>query len=167
MMQACLIERERKEVKKCWDFLSVSVLGSCPWGEFVWSKLSVHQVYVKKTLLKFSLFCCRLFMMTNGIYRCQRKKMMMKRKIKGAVKKVNRDLLKCTFLPWTNLFSDISNNKCVFQLFTSCKAIVYFKIPFNFQIDFAVWILAPLNLILNTRSSHVQLNVGYGTINDG
>ena len=50
-------------------------------------------------------------------------------KIKGAVKKVNRDLLCVLFLPRTNLFSDISNNKCVFPLFTSCKAIVYFKIP--------------------------------------
>ena len=95
MIQACLIESERKELKKCWDYLSVSILGSSPSyrGEFVWSKLSVHQVYVKKTLSKFSLFCCRLFMMTKGIYRCQRKKMMMRRKIKGAVKKVNRDLL--------------------------------------------------------------------------
>ena len=36
----------------------------------------------------------------------------------------------CTFfLPRTNLFSDMSNNRCVFPLFTSCKAIVYFKIP--------------------------------------
>ena len=55
--------------------------------------------------------------------------MMMRRKIKGAVKKVNRDLLCVLFLRRTNLFSDISNNKCVFPLFTSCKAIVYFKIP--------------------------------------
>ena len=50
-------------------------------------------------------------------------------KIKGAVKKVNRDLLCVLFLPRTNLFSDMSNHKCVFPLFTSCKAIVYFKIP--------------------------------------
>ena len=57
-------------------------------------------------------------------------------KIKGAVKKVNRDLLCVLFLPRTNLFSDISNNKCVFPLFTSCKVIVYFNIPWlNFQID--------------------------------
>ena len=54
---------------------------------------------------------------------------MMRRKSKGAVKKVNRDLLCVLFLRRTNLFSDISNNKCVFPLFTSCKAIVYFKIP--------------------------------------
>ena len=52
---------------------------------------------------------------------------MMRRKIKGAVKKVNRDLLCVLFLRRTNLFSDISNNKCVFRLFTSCKAIVYLK----------------------------------------
>ena len=79
----------------------MSILGSCPSyrGEFVWSKLTVHQVYVKKTLLKFSLFYCRLFMMMKGIYRCQRKKMMMRKKIKGAVKKVNRDLLCALFLP--------------------------------------------------------------------
>ena len=100
MTQACLIESDRKELKKCWDYLSVSILGSCLSyrGEFVWSKLSVHQVDVKKTLLKFSLFYCRLFMMTKGIYHCQRKKMMMRRKIKGAVKKVNRDLLCGRFL---------------------------------------------------------------------
>ena len=62
--------------------------------------------------------------------------MMMRRKIKGAVKKVNCDLLCVLFLPSTNLFSDVSNNKCVFPLFTSCKAIVYFNIPWlNFQID--------------------------------
>ena len=56
--------------------------------------------------------------------------MMMGTKIKGAVKKVNRDLL-CVlfFLPRSNLFSDISSNKCVFPLFTLCKAIAYFKIP--------------------------------------
>ena len=138
MIQVCLIESERKELKKCWDYLSVSISGSCSSyrGEFVRSKLSVHQVYVKKMLLKVSLFCCRLFMMTKGIYRCQRKKMMIRRKIKGAVKKVNRDLLCVLFLLRTNLFSDISNNKCVFPLFTSCKAIVYFNIPWlNFQID--------------------------------
>ena len=59
MIQACLIESGRKELKKCWDYLSVSILGSCLSyrGEFVWSKLSVHQVGVKKTLLEFSLFC--------------------------------------------------------------------------------------------------------------
>ena len=120
MIQACLIESERKELKKCWDYLSVSILGSCSSyrGKFVWSKLSVHQVYVKKTLLKFSLFSCRLFMMMKGIYRCQRKKMMMRRKIKGAVKKVNRDLLCVLFFygeltcfliyPTINVFSHCS-----------------------------------------------------------
>ena len=50
--------------------------------------------------------------------------MMIRRKIKGAVKKVNRDLLCVLFLPRTNLFSDMSNHKYVFPLFTSCKAIV-------------------------------------------
>ena len=29
MIQACLIESERKELKKCWDYLLVSILGSC------------------------------------------------------------------------------------------------------------------------------------------
>ena len=49
MIQACLLESERKELKNCWDYLSVSILGSCLCyrEEFVWSKLSVHQVYVK------------------------------------------------------------------------------------------------------------------------
>ena len=62
MIQACLIESERKELKKCWDYLSVSILGNCLSyrGEFVWSKLCVHQVYVKKTLLKFSLFLMQI-----------------------------------------------------------------------------------------------------------
>ena len=53
--------------------------------------------------------------------------MMMRRKIKGAVKKVNCDLLRVLFFTVNSL--DISNSKCVFPLFTSCKAIVYSKIP--------------------------------------
>ena len=62
MIQACLIESERKELKKCWDYLSVSVLGSCPSyrEEFVWSELSVHQVYVNKNLVKVLTFLLQI-----------------------------------------------------------------------------------------------------------
>ena len=62
MIQACLIESERKELMKCWDYLSVSILGSCPSyrEEFVWSKLSVHQVYVNKNLVKVLTFLLQI-----------------------------------------------------------------------------------------------------------
>ena len=62
MIQACFLESERKELKNCWDYLSVSILGSCLCyrGEFVWSKLSVHQVYVKKNLVKVLTFLLQI-----------------------------------------------------------------------------------------------------------
>ena len=62
MIQACLLESERKELKNCWDYLSVSILGSCLCyrEEFVRSKLSVHQVYVKKNLVKVLTFLLQI-----------------------------------------------------------------------------------------------------------
>ena len=40
----------------------MSILGSCSSyrGEFVWSKLSVHQVYVKKNLVKVLTFLLQI-----------------------------------------------------------------------------------------------------------
>ena len=40
----------------------MSILGSCPSyrGEFVWSKLNVHQVYVKKNLVKVLTFLLQI-----------------------------------------------------------------------------------------------------------
>ena len=73
----------------------VSSLGSCPSyrGEFVWSKLSVDQVYVKKNLVNVLTFLLQIIHDDEMDLSLSEKKMTMWRKIKGAVKKVNRDLL--------------------------------------------------------------------------